>query len=99
MGYWLTKVPGASTDKTSSAEKLASSRIMNGKEAKIHYPWIVQVLHYWKGRSTGSCGGTIITKRYIDELKYDKVENISIKLFEQYTHIFKVNEMRCYKIN
>ena len=59
---------GKAAETTSSAEKTASSRIMNGKQAKVHYPWIVQVLHYWKGRSTGSCGGTIISKRYMDEL-------------------------------
>ena len=64
MGHWLTKA----AETTSSAEKTASSRIMNGKEAKVHYPWIVQVLHYWKGRHTGSCGGTIISKRYMGEL-------------------------------
>ena len=43
--------------------KKASSRIMNSKEASVHYPWVVQVLRYWKGNNVDACGGTIITKR------------------------------------
>ena len=43
--------------------KIAASRIINGKEANVHYPWVVQVFWYYKGKSVGSCGGTIITSR------------------------------------
>ena len=48
--------------------KIPASRIMNGKEANVHYPWVVMVLRYYKGRKVGgkvggTCGGTIITSR------------------------------------
>ena len=43
--------------------KIAASRIINSKEANVHYPWVVQVFWYYKGEKVGSCGGTIITSR------------------------------------
>ena len=43
--------------------KIATSRIVNGKEANVHYPWVVMVLRYYKGMNIGLCGGSIITKR------------------------------------
>ena len=43
--------------------QMSSSRIINSKEAKVHYPWVVQVRRYWKGNKIRVCGGTIITKR------------------------------------
>ena len=45
------------------SSKIATSRIINGKEANVHYPWVVLVLRYYKGKILGSCGGTIITSR------------------------------------
>ena len=46
---------------------IAASRIINSKEASVHYPWVVMVLRYFKGikvgRKAGLCGGTIITSR------------------------------------
>ena len=47
---------------------ISGSRIINSQEAKVHYPWIVLVIRYWKGTYTAHCGGTIITKRYTHEL-------------------------------
>ena len=43
--------------------QMSSSRIINSKEAKVHYPWVVQVRRYWKGNKIKACGGSIITKR------------------------------------
>ena len=43
--------------------KIAAARIINGKEANAHYPWVVQVFRYYKGKRQGRCGGTIITIR------------------------------------
>ena len=53
--------------------KTVSSRLINSKESKVHYPWIVRVLRYFEGLSVGKCGGTIITRRY------DKDEKMDIK--------------------
>ena len=47
---------------------ISASRIINSQEAKVHYPWIVLVIRYWKGTLAAPCGGTIITKRYTHEL-------------------------------
>ena len=46
-----------------SPPKIAASRIINSKEAIVHYPWVVMVLQYYKGKKIGRCGGTIITSR------------------------------------
>ena len=43
--------------------RMSSSRIINSKEAEVHYPWVVQVRRYWKGNKIRVCGGSIITKR------------------------------------
>ena len=49
--------------------QMSSSRIINSKEAKVHYPWVVQVRRYWKGNKIRVCGGTIITKRCVKRVR------------------------------
>ena len=40
-----------------------SSRLINVEESKVHYPWMIQVIRYYKEKNIGVCGGSIITKR------------------------------------
>ena len=49
--------------------KKSSSRIINSQKAEVHYPWVVQVRRYWKGKEIGVCGGTIITKRCVKRVR------------------------------
>ena len=59
--------------------KAASSRLFNTEESKIHYPWIIRVVRYWRNdkkrylknemKPIGQCGGTILTKR-LDKFSY-----------------------------
>ena len=48
--------------------RTASNRLTNTEEAKVHYPWVIKIVRYWKHRVRGlekisGCGGTIITRR------------------------------------
>ena len=59
--------------------KTASHRLTNTEESKIHYPWVIKVLRYWRKKAAtngeklvhgeewwekiGKCGGTILTRR------------------------------------
>ena len=56
-------------DKVANCGKLPgaiSSRIINGEKSRVHYPWVVLVVRYYKGKEAGTCGGSILTKRLVN---------------------------------
>ena len=60
----LLKVPNCGLIKTASDwYESPSSRLLNAKEATQHYPWVVRVIRYWRGKRLGRCGGSLLTKR------------------------------------
>ena len=43
---------------------ISQTRLINSEESKVHYPWVISVIRYYKEEIVESCGGTIITKRF-----------------------------------